>query len=86
MAKTTGVVLAVGAIAFANQVIVNKQPVDWRIPIATALSAGMFTLAEKVWEDGAVALSYLALVTILFVRIDPRTPSPVEGFNKLING
>jgi hypothetical protein len=85
MAKTTGPILVIGGITLANQVIVNNKPIDWRIPIATGLAAGMFALAEKGWEDGAVALSYLALVTVIFVRVDPKIPAPAESFNKWFN-
>ncbi len=81
MADTTGTILTIGAITMANQVIVNKQPIDWKVPIATGLAAGMFALAEKGWHDGAVMLAYVALVTTLFVRVDPKTPSPLESFN-----
>ncbi len=81
MAKTTGPILAVGAITFANAVIVNNKPVDVRIPVATGLAAGMFALGERAWSKGAVALAYVALVTVLFARIQPNVPSPVESFS-----
>lgn len=81
MARTTGPILAVGGITLANSVIVNGRPIDWRVPIATGLAAGMFALAENGWEKGAVALSYLALVTVLFVRLQPNVPAPVESFS-----
>lgn len=82
MAKTLGPILAVGAITFANTVIINNKPVDVRIPVATGIAAGMFALGERAWSKGAVALSYLALVTVLFARIQPDVPSPVESFSK----
>lgn len=80
MAKSTGPILAVGAITFANSVIVHGKPVDVRVPVATGIAAGIFALAEKGWEKGVVALSYLALVTIIFARVQPGVPSPVESF------
>lgn len=79
MARSTGPILALGGITLANKTIVNGQPMDWRIPIATGLLAGAFALGEKAWEEGAVGIAWLALVTVLFVRIDPRVPSPVES-------
>jgi uncharacterized membrane protein len=79
MARTTGPVLAIGGITMANAVIFNNQPIDWRIPIATGISAMLLALAEKGWELGAVSLAWTALVTILFVRLDGRTPSPMES-------
>lgn len=85
MAKSTGPILAVGAIALGNEVIVAGKEMNWRIPAATGIAAGIFAFAEKGWKDGAVALAYLALVTVLFVRTDPKTPAPVESFNKWFN-
>jgi len=80
MARSTGPILAVGTITVVNNVIVNGKPMDWRIPVMTAIAAGGFALAEKGWEEGAVALSYMALIAVLFARIDPKVPSPVESF------
>lgn len=85
MAKTTGPILAIGAITVGNSVIANKKPMDWRVPIATGIAAGVFALAEKGWQEGAVMLSYVALVTVLFVRVQPGTPAPVESFVKFVN-
>lgn len=80
MARTVGPVLAIGAITVANQTIVHGQPLNWRVPVATGIAAAAFALAEKGWEDGAVMLAYTALIAVLFVRIDPKTPAPVESF------
>lgn len=79
--RTTGPILAVGAIALGNEAIVAGQPINWRIPVGTAVAAGVFALAEHAWEEGAVALAWLALVTILFVRTSPNVPAPAEAFS-----
>lgn len=79
--KTTGPVLAMGAITMANNVLFNGKDFDWRVPIATGIATGAFALAEKAWEKGAVALAWMALVTILITRVDPKVPSPVETLN-----
>lgn len=81
MSRSTGVILAVGAISLGNAVIVNEQPINWRIPIATGIAAGMLSLIEKASEPLAVGIAYIALVTVLFVRVQPNVPSPVESFN-----
>lgn len=81
MAKTTGVAVAIGGITLTNQVLLQNKPVDWRIPIATVIGAGMLALAEKVSERAAVTFAYGALVTVLLVRIDPKTPTPIESLN-----
>ena len=78
MAKSVGPILAVGAITVMNQHVLQNHDIDWRVPVATAAAAGAFALLEKAWEDGAVALAYLALVTVLFVRPNANTPAPVE--------
>jgi hypothetical protein len=81
MAKSTGPILAIGGITLANKSLLHQQPFDWRIAIATGISAGMFALLEKGWERGAVALSWLALVTVLLVRVDRNVPAPAESLN-----
>jgi hypothetical protein len=79
--RTTGPVLAIGGITVANAVLFNNKPFDWKVPIATGIAAGAFALGEKAWEKGAVALAWMALVTILVTRVDPKVPSPVETLN-----
>ncbi len=80
MSRSTGPILALGAITVANQTIVGGQPLNWRVPVATGLAAGAFALAERAFPDGVVALAWLAVVAVLFVRLDPREPAPVERF------
>lgn len=77
--QTTGPILAVGAITLANRVVLNDKPFDWRIPVATGIAAGVFALAEKVNADIATGLAYLALVAVLFVRLDKDVPAPAES-------
>lgn len=79
--RTTGPVLAIGGITLANNVLFNGKEFDWRVPVATGIAAGAFALAEKAWPDGATALAWMALVTILITRVDPKVPSPVETLN-----
>jgi hypothetical protein len=81
MSDTTGPVLAIGGITLANKSLLHAEPFDWRIAIATGISAGLFALLERAWHDGAVALAWMALVTILLVRVDPKTPAPMESLN-----
>lgn len=79
MAQTTGPILAVGALTLANRTVFNDEPVDWKVPIGTAIAAVLFSGAERIAPRAAVALSYLALVTVTFVRVDPAVPSPAES-------
>lgn len=82
--RSTGPILAIGAITMINDSVVNDQPVNWKIPIATGISAAGFALLEHAWEQGAVGLAWIALVTILFARVNPSVPSPAESFVKWI--
>lgn len=79
MAATTGPVLAVGAVTVANRVIFNNQPMEWRVPIATAIAAALFALGERAWPAGAKALAWTALVAVVLTRVDPSVPSPAES-------
>jgi hypothetical protein len=79
MARTTGPILAIGAITLANETIIAGKPMNWRIPVATGFAAGVFALGERVSEPAAVGLAWLAFVSVLLVRLDPATPAPVES-------
>lgn len=84
--RSTGPILAVGAITVANQSLINDEPIDWKVPIATGVAVGIFALLEKALPDIAVKVAWLALVSVLFVRIKPGTPSPTESFVKWWEG
>jgi hypothetical protein len=86
MSRTVGPVLAIGGITLGNQVLLHNRPVDWRIPIATGISAGLFALLERLNEKAAVGLAWVALVTILLVRVDPKTPAPLESLAAWMKG
>lgn len=77
--RSTGPILAVGAITVANQSILHDQPIDWRVPIATGIAVGIFSLIEHAWPDGAVGLAWLALVTTIFVPLTPGVPPPAQS-------
>lgn len=79
MARSTGPVLLVGGITLANQVVLNDQPMDWRIPIATGLATGFLAMLEKAWPDGAIAIAWIAVATVMFVRVDPKIKAPAES-------
>lgn len=79
MAASTGPILGVGAITLANRLVFNDRGMDWKIPIGTALAAVLFAGAERAVGRPAVAVAYLALLTVVFVRTDPTTPAPAES-------
>lgn len=79
MSRTTGPILALGAVTVINRTVFNGRPMDWRIPIGTGLALAGFSLAERAAPDGADVLAWTALLTALLTRLDPHTPSPVES-------
>jgi hypothetical protein len=85
MAASTGPILAVGVITLANRSVFNDQPVDWKVPIATAMAAVLFAGAERAVGRPAVGVAYLALVTVVLARVDPAVPSPAESALRWFN-
>jgi membrane protein implicated in regulation of membrane protease activity len=79
--RTTGPVLAIGGITLANELLLENKPMDWRVPIATGVAAGLFALMETAWKEGAVAMAYLALVTVLLVRLPGQKRAPLENLS-----
>lgn len=86
MAQSTGPLLVIGAVTIVNGTIVHGEPMDWRVPIATGLTIGIFALGEKAWPEGVAGLAWLALVTSLFVRLKPNVPSPAESMLEFWEG
>jgi hypothetical protein len=85
VAESTGPILAVGAITVANRTVFNDQPMDWKVPIGTAIAAVLFAGMERAVGRSAVMLAYLALLTSVFARVDPAVPSPAESALKWFN-
>lgn len=85
MAASTGPVLAIGAITIANRTLFNDKPMDWKVPIATAITAILFAGAERAIGSGAVKVAYLALITVVLARVDPSVPSPAESALRWFN-
>lgn len=88
MARSTGPMLAVGGITIANQSLLAKeqQPIDWRIPIATAIAAGGLALLERISPELAVGLAWIALVSVLFVKVDKKVDAPAENILRILGG
>lgn len=86
MARSTGPILAVGAITIANQTLLaeKQQPIDFRIPIATAIAAGGLALLEKVSAELATGIAWIALVAVLFARLDAKAGSPAENLIRIM--
>lgn len=86
MAKSTGPALAIGAVTVFNGVVLNGQPLDWRVPVATGFVAVGLAGLEHLSESLAVGIAWLALVAVLFTRVDPNTPAPMENLATLSKG
>jgi hypothetical protein len=69
-----------GAITIGNSTIVNGQPFQWWQPVAVGITAVIFDGVEHAAPTAAVGLAWVALVSVLFVRLKPGTPSPAENF------
>lgn len=79
MAETTAPILAIGAITMVNRSVFHDEPWDWRIPIATVVSIGLFAALEKPLPKMATALAWLAVAGVVLGRVDPKVPSPAES-------
>ncbi len=84
MAASTGPVLAAGAITWANLTLLDDgQPSSVveesaRIGLNTAIAAGVLYGVEQASPDLARLLAWTLVVTVLFVRVRPATPTPIE--------
>jgi hypothetical protein len=85
--RSTGPILAAGAVTLFNDVVVNRKSVgqDARVVIATAIAAGGLALLEKLSAELAVGLGWLVFISVMFIRVDASTPSPVESILKFYN-
>lgn len=91
MARSTGPMLAAGAITWANQTLLaNDASFDLtktaRVAVATGLGVGILSVVEKGAPEIAVGLAYVLLITVLLVRVDRNTPTPLERALNLVGG
>lgn len=82
MSQSTGPILAVGAITLFNDIVVHQKSLaqDARVVVGTGIAALGLAYLERISQELAVGLAWLSLTAVLFVRLDPKTPSPVESF------
>lgn len=80
--------LAVGGITLLNQSLLAPKPteIDFRIIPATAVAVAGLALLERLSEGLAVGIAYVALVTVLFARLDPKSGSPAENLIRIMQG
>jgi hypothetical protein len=88
MAKSTGIVLAVGGITVANEVIFapvlgEKVAFNWRvIPAVGGLGLALAAL-EHAAPQFAIGLAWLSLITVLVVPFG-NAPTPLSNINKIL--
>jgi hypothetical protein len=73
MAQSTGIILLVGTISFGNEWIQTSTP-NFRIPVATLLSALVLDAIEKVSVPAAVGLASIAMITVLITPLNGKSP------------
>jgi hypothetical protein len=86
VARSTGIILVVGGITFANEAVFApiasggniSSDWNWRIIPATLVAAALLAGLEQISPRFAVGLSYIALITVLFTRLG-KAPAPVES-------
>ncbi len=88
MAGSTGIVLAVGGITAANELIFaplegQKIRFNWRLVPATAGLALALAGLEHLSRPFAVGLAWLALITVLFVPLG-NAPTPLDNIAKIM--
>jgi hypothetical protein len=91
MAQTTGIVLAVGSITAANELLFAPlagqgtpwQDFNWRIIPATGIFALAMAGLEKISPQLAVGFSVTALITVLFASFGKAAP-PVTNLAKVL--
>jgi hypothetical protein len=86
MARSTGIVLAVGGITVFNEVILHSQPFNWKVPIATGIAAVMLGGLENLSPELAVGIAWVALVAVSLTRVNPNVPAPAESLAAVISG
>lgn len=88
MARSTGIVLAVGGLTAANEVLFaplagSKIQFNWKIVPATAGLALALAGLERIAPQFAVGLAWLALAAVLVVPFGS-APTPVANVNKIL--
>lgn len=65
MAQSTGPILAATGIAIADKVLIQGQPIPWKMMIAGGMAVGIFAWAEPVAPEAVRLLSYLVVIGVL---------------------
>jgi hypothetical protein len=82
VSASTGPILAAGAVVIGNALIIHDK--TWASQARTAVGigvvAGGLALVDQLDPKVGRAFAWLVLIGVLFTRVDPNTPSPLESF------
>lgn len=73
MAQSTGIMLLAGGISFGNEWLQTRTP-NFRIPIATLVSAVFLNGVEKLYPKAATGLGVIVLITVLITPLHGKSP------------
>jgi len=82
MAKSTGIVLAAGAVAFTNEWFHTDTP-NFRIVLGTVGSALFLSAVEQLNQQAGVGLAVIFAITVMLTPIDG--DAPTQTITKLLN-
>jgi hypothetical protein len=82
MAQSTGPIVTLGLITWANGAILEGKGSDLkftaRVAVGTGIAAGGLALVERLSPELAKGVAWIALVTALFTRVG-NSRSPVDN-------
>lgn len=73
MAQSTGIMLFTGTVSFSNEWLQTGKP-NFRIPVATLLSALILDGIEKIHPKAAIGLATIAAITVLLTPLNGKSP------------
>ena len=84
MAASTGPIVVAGALVVGNAVVVHNQPPVsmTSVAVGTLIAAGGLALWEQAMPRTATAIAWLALLSVILVRVRPDVPAPIESFQQ----
>lgn len=73
MAQSTGIILLAGSVSFGNEWLQTSTP-NFRIPVATLMSALFLNGVEKIYPKAAIGLGTIVLITVLVTPLHGKSP------------
>lgn len=73
MAQSTGIILLAGGVSFGNEWLQTNTP-NFRIPVATLMSAVFLNGVEKIYPKAAIGLGTIVLITVLVTPLHGKSP------------